>query len=126
MAEKRLDPKCSFCRQPRPTSQKEADKNIMKRIEANDPVAVREMGKRAATREITKLHLNICRRQLNWVPWIRIIICQLCIMMEELSRRERKRKFIIWKRLISAMGGHVFARNNLGCTEWGNAGSIEQ
>ena len=36
---------CPFCRQPVPKTQEEIDKNRMKRIAANDPVAIREMGR---------------------------------------------------------------------------------
>jgi hypothetical protein len=35
-----IDCKCPFCRHPVPTSQAEADMNMMKRAEANDPVAM--------------------------------------------------------------------------------------
>ncbi len=42
--EQRLDPKCPFCRQLLPRSNEEADRNQRKRAEANDPVAVREVG----------------------------------------------------------------------------------
>ena len=38
-----LDEKCPFCRNPAPTKE-EAEENIMKRIGANDPVAMREQG----------------------------------------------------------------------------------
>ena len=39
-----LDVKCPFCRKPAPKTEKEIEENIMKRIEANDPVAMREQG----------------------------------------------------------------------------------
>jgi len=37
---------CPFCRHPVPTTKEESDANAMKRVEANDPVALREVGKR--------------------------------------------------------------------------------
>ena len=37
---------CPFCRHPLPKTREEADKNMMKRIEANDIVAIREKGER--------------------------------------------------------------------------------
>ena len=37
---------CPFCRQPLPETQEEADRRLMKRVEANDPVAIRELGKK--------------------------------------------------------------------------------
>ena len=39
----KLEPKCPFCRKVLP-SDKEIEENYMKRIEANDPVAMREQG----------------------------------------------------------------------------------
>jgi tetratricopeptide (TPR) repeat protein len=38
-----LDAKCPFCRKPVPTEE-EIEENMMKRIEANDPLAMREQG----------------------------------------------------------------------------------
>ena len=43
---KKLHPQCPFCRHPLPKTQAEMDKNKMKRVAANDPVALREMGKK--------------------------------------------------------------------------------
>ena len=39
-----LEQRCPFCRQKHPETQAEADTNNMKRAEANDPVAIRDMG----------------------------------------------------------------------------------
>eukprot|EP00985_Skeletonema_marinoi_P033560 scaffold41608_cov204-Skeletonema_marinoi.AAC.1 len=43
--EESLFPSCPFCRHPPPESQEEVMKNIMKRVEANDPVALCQMGR---------------------------------------------------------------------------------
>jgi len=42
--EESLEPKCPFCRAPLPKTEAEIERNNMKRIEANDPVAIREAG----------------------------------------------------------------------------------
>jgi len=39
-----LEDVCAFCRQPYPESEEEIEKNCMRRIEANDPIAMRQMG----------------------------------------------------------------------------------
>ena len=39
-----LAPKCPFCRHPIPGTKAESDKNVMKRIETDDSVAMSEMG----------------------------------------------------------------------------------
>eukprot|EP00985_Skeletonema_marinoi_P020754 scaffold12420_cov137-Skeletonema_marinoi.AAC.1 len=44
--EARLQQTCPFCRHPLPKTDDEADKNEMRRVEKNDPVAVREIGKK--------------------------------------------------------------------------------
>ena len=40
----KLDRKCPFCRHPVPKSEEEFKRNILRRIKANDPVAIRQMG----------------------------------------------------------------------------------
>ena len=40
----RLQHTCPFCRQPVPTNDEGHEQNLMKRVEANDPIAIREMG----------------------------------------------------------------------------------
>ena len=40
----RLNPKCPFCRHPAPKTEEEFEKNRMKRVEANDPVAISQIG----------------------------------------------------------------------------------
>ena len=42
--EGKLQHKCPFCRHPAPKSEEEAVQNLMKRVEANDPAALRYMG----------------------------------------------------------------------------------
>ena len=42
--EMRLTPSCPFCREPMPSTEEEVDKQRMKRVEANDPVAMVQQG----------------------------------------------------------------------------------
>ena len=42
--EENLEPKCPFCRHPKPKSKEEFNQENMKRIKANDPAALRKMG----------------------------------------------------------------------------------
>eukprot|EP00985_Skeletonema_marinoi_P008502 scaffold3865_cov86-Skeletonema_marinoi.AAC.2 len=44
--EARLVPACPFCRSPLPNTHEEFDKNEMKRVEKNDPVAMTQIGKK--------------------------------------------------------------------------------
>jgi tetratricopeptide (TPR) repeat protein len=45
--EQGLEPRCVYCREPLPKSQKEYNKRVMNRIKKNDPVAMTAMGKRS-------------------------------------------------------------------------------
>jgi len=57
--DEKIESKCPFCRHPMFKSQEEANRNMMKRVEANDPVALREGVGDATTTETTKVHLSI-------------------------------------------------------------------
>jgi len=46
IVQENLDPTCPFCRHPPPNSKEEEDRNVMKRVNANDPVAMLQMGVR--------------------------------------------------------------------------------
>jgi tetratricopeptide (TPR) repeat protein len=39
-----LEHRCPYCREPVPKTQEEVDKNLMKRVKANDPVALLQVG----------------------------------------------------------------------------------
>eukprot|EP00985_Skeletonema_marinoi_P030328 scaffold31639_cov78-Skeletonema_marinoi.AAC.1 len=44
LEEERLEYRCEFCREPTPSTDEQCDKHRMKRIEANDPVAMNQEG----------------------------------------------------------------------------------
>ena len=78
---------------------KEMELNVMKRVEANDPVAMCHKGKMCNIDGDYDGALNICRRQLDWAMWKRIIVYQLCMMRGKVFRKTRKRESTIWNRL---------------------------
>ena len=41
-----LEYRCPYCRNPRPKSKEQSDKNVTERVKKNDPVVMTEMGKR--------------------------------------------------------------------------------
>ncbi len=45
-AEQRLEQRCPYCREPLPKTDEENDQRLMKRIKANDPEAMCQMGKK--------------------------------------------------------------------------------
>jgi hypothetical protein len=65
--EQKIEHKCSFCRHPRPKSEEEADRNRMKGVVANDPVALREEGKRQYKDGDYKRAFEYLTKAAEWV-----------------------------------------------------------
>ena len=65
--EQKIENKCPFCRHPAPKSEEEADRNRMKRVEANDPVALREEGKRQYKDGDYKRAFEYLTKAAEWV-----------------------------------------------------------
>jgi TPR repeat protein len=113
--EESLEQKCPFCRHPRPRSQEESVRNRMKRAEANDPVALREVGKQcchdgdydAAFQYLSKA------AELGDVG----AHYELSVMYNEEEGVEKDDKKELHHLEQAAIGGHPDARINLGCVE---------
>ncbi|KAK1747251.1 zf-MYND and TPR domain-containing protein [Skeletonema marinoi] len=111
--------KCPFCRHPSPKSQEEADRIQMKRVEVNDPVAMRLMGFERQEKEdhdgafeyYTKAAgLGDVNAHFN-----------LSVMHREGLGVEKDKKKM-WHHLEeAAIAGHTFARHNLGNHECRNS-----
>jgi TPR repeat protein len=116
--EQGLEHKCPYCREPVPNSPEEVIKNCMKRVKANDPVAIREAGKRrrhkgdydGAFEYLTKAaglgdidaHFNLsCMYRLG----------------ESVEKDMKKELYHLEE---AAIGGHPEARYNLGVRDWNN------
>ena len=109
---------CPFCRHPTPTSQGEAVRMVMKRVEANDLDALQQLGTirftegdyRGAFEYLTKaatLGDAAAHYQLS------------CLygLGEGVEKDEKKELYHLEQ---AAIGGHPTARYNLGATEWNN------
>lgn len=115
---------CPFCRQPEPTSEGKVDENLKKRAEANDPVAIQELGKRclhdgdysSALRYLTKA-VELGSVDAHY---------QLSVMYREQKGVEMDMKKFIYHLEEAAICGHVFARHNLGCYEYKGKGNIDR
>jgi TPR repeat protein len=106
---------CPFCREPIPDGREENDRRIMKRIEANDPAAMTQMGtirfekadydgavlywKKAAELGGLDVHHN-----LGW-------------MYERGYGVEKDEEKEVYHYEMAAIGGNPDARHNLGCYE---------
>jgi len=107
---------CPFCREPLPDGdQKEYERRRMKRVKANDPVAMRELGAErynegdydGAFEYLTKaaeLEDADAHYQLGW-------------MYMEGKGVEKDEEKAVYHYEIAAIGGHPTARYNLGCYE---------
>ncbi|KAK1733468.1 Sel1-like repeat family protein [Skeletonema marinoi] len=94
---------CPFCRHLDPKTKDEEIKNIMKRVNANDPVAMVQMGLRRYEDGIMTVHLNMLIKQPNWGKGV-----------------EKDLKKEVYHLEQAAIGGHPLARYNLGANEKNN------
>ena len=116
--EEGLEQRCPFCREIPPLSQEEGDKIMMKRVKANDPVAMNEKGKQCrdegdyegAVEYLTKAaELGDIEAHYN-----------LSCLYHQGERVEIDIKKAVYHLDTAAIGGHPRARHNLGCYEAAN------
>ena len=121
--EQGLENRCAYCREPLPKSMEEAKKIAMKRVEANDPVALLQMGMECdgegdfegAFENYTKAaQLGDIEAHYN-----------LSVMYQVGEGVEKDRKKETYHLEEAAIGGHPKARTNLGSYEW-NSGRYER
>eukprot|EP00984_Skeletonema_dohrnii_P008270 scaffold3034_cov110-Skeletonema_dohrnii-CCMP3373.AAC.3 len=113
--EESLEPTCPFCRHPGPTSEEEEIKNVMKRVELNDPVATLQMVIRhnmagdydGAFRFVNKA-ADLGDAGAHY---------ELSIFYREGPCVEKDGKKEVYHLEQAAIGGHPKARYNLGCEE---------
>jgi len=119
----KLERKCPFCRKPIPSTKDRADKMIMKRIEANDPVAMRQWGREqydngdysSAFEYYTKA-AGLGDTEAHY--W-------LSLLYQNGHGVEKEMRKVIHHWEEAAIGGHPRARHNLGWHE-GNIGRYER
>ena len=115
--EERLEKKCPFCRHPSPKSSTECEKVLMKRVEANDPVALREVG-----------NVRDYKGDNNGAVeyWTKAAAMGDAIAHYQLSCSyrdggvEKDQGKVVYHLEQAAIGGHPNARCNLGVTELEN------
>eukprot|EP00985_Skeletonema_marinoi_P001227 scaffold499_cov67-Skeletonema_marinoi.AAC.1 len=113
--EGKLERKCPFCRKHVPSTMDEVDKQTMKRIEANDPVAMRHKGLEHAQRgdyQSAFEHLTKAA-ELGDIE----AHYQLAGMYHDGYGVEKDRGKEMNHLEVATIGGHPNARHNLGCIE---------
>jgi tetratricopeptide (TPR) repeat protein len=116
--EGRLDPKCPFCRHPTPKTQEEAGMTAKNRIEANDPVAMCQMGKLRYEEGNFKSAVEYFSKAAELGDTMAHY--ELSLLYREGKVVEKDKKKEMYHLEQAAIGGHPDARHNLGCEEWDN------
>ena len=117
-AEGRLRFKCPFCRTAVPNTGAEIIELLMKRIEANDPVAIRRIG----TIRYDEGDYNSAFEHWTKAAALGDVRAhyELSIMYDEGEGVEKDEERALHHLTEAAIGGHPHARHNLGCIEGGN------
>ena len=109
---------CPFCRHPQPNTEEEFCKNLMKRVEVNDPVALKHMAVK---------HFHKAEYGASVECWTKAAKLGDADAHYELSNMYKKGQIIEkdeTKRMYhlkeAAVAGHAHARHNLGCHEGRN------
>ena len=113
-----FDFKCLFCRQPFPKNNEEGNKIVMKRIAANDPVALRNFGKRAFDNGDYDRALKYWNKAAELGDVTAHI--SLSILYENGKGVEKDEKKQVYHLEEAAIAGHPKARQNLGNYEHKN------
>jgi len=116
--DKKLGHSCPFCRKPLPSTDKQCDKQMMKRIAANDPGAMRRKGKQQHEKGDYRSAFEYYTRaaELGDVDAQYELAC-LYEFGKGVEKDEGKAIHFLEE---AAIGGHPNARNRLGLIEWDN------
>jgi len=116
--EQKIERKCPFCRHPAPKSDEEVDRNRMKRVEANDPVALREEGTRRYNEGEYKITFEYLTKaaELGDVD-VHHALSVMYHLGEGVEKDEKKKLYHLE---VAAIGGHPKVRHNLGAVEYEN------
>jgi len=115
----KLDHNCPFCRHPKAKSDEERNRRLIKRVDANDPAAIRHMGgKRGREGDIDGA----------FEYWTKAAGLgdvgahyQLSVVYRNGLGVEKDKKREVYHLEEAAIGGHAGARHNLACFEWENS-----
>ena len=112
----RREKKCPFCRESLPATYEKSDEQAMKRIEANDPVAIFHQGsgeyKKGNYRSAFEYWTKAADLGNAWAHW------QLSCFYHHGLGVEKDEGKSTQHLEEAAIGGHPNARYHLGCKEW--------
>ena len=113
-----MDERCPFCRSPSPRTEEESIQQLMKRIEANDPVAICHIGTKRCTEGDYTAGFEYYTKAASLGE--ALAHYQLSVLYAEGFGVEKDEKREQYHSEQAAIGGHPSARYNLGCIEAGN------
>lgn len=113
----KLDPKCPFCREPIPKSEKQRSWNKRKRREANDPYALRDHGARCLQKKDYKVAFQYLSKAADLGDVTAHYYLSIMYQLGHVKEDEKKQLSHLEQ---AAIGGHPSARYNLGNHEWVN------
>jgi hypothetical protein len=113
-----LERRCAFCRNPMSKSEKESIRNRMKRVAANDPVPIRELGKRCFFKGDYNGAIDYWTKaaELGDIE----AHYSLSILYRDGKGVEKDEKMQLHHAEVAAIGGHPKARHSLGNIEMKN------
>ena len=106
---------CPFCRHPQPKTVEEFNKNIMKRVAVNDPAALGQLGLRHFYREEYDKTFEYYTKAAELGDMNAHFNLSVMYMQGQGVEKDETKK--IFHLEEAAIGGHVYARHNLGCYE---------
>ena len=109
---------CPFCREPVVRGNKKDRKRLMKRIKANDPVAMKEMGWRCYEEGDYDGAFKYLSKAAELGDLDAHFKLGLMYMEGKGVEKDMEKAAYHWEK--AAIGGHPEARNNLACHEWKN------
>ncbi len=116
--EQRQDPRCPFCRERMPKTEAEYDRNKMKRVEANDPVALRSLGVQRREEGDYKSAFEYWTKAVEFGS-VGAHYDLACMYAWGCGAKKDEKKEV-YHLEQAAIGGHLEARHNLGGFELEN------
>lgn len=114
--EGRLENTCPFCRLRLPKSKKETERHKKKRIEANDPLALREEGAKRLKNGDYKDALKYLLKAVEYGDAASHYYLSLMYCNGQGVKKDKKEE--VYHMEQAAIGGHTNGRYNLGNYEW--------
>jgi len=111
----RLQQTCPFCRRPSPETDEEINKNIMKRVEKNDPVAMRQLGKMHYQKGDYVGAFEYWRKAAELGD--AVAHYDLSFLYEKGEGVEKDEKRELFHLVEAAIAGHPEARHNFACRD---------